>query len=89
MLWSGPFCGRVSPRHVQSVQGLPDTRLVAVTDVIEPRAQRYARETGAVAYTDYRRMLERTDIDVVTICTPSGLRMGTTACANVVGSNGA
>lgn len=66
-------CGRVSPRHVQSVQELPDTRLVAVTDVIEPRAQRYARETGAVAYTDYRRMLERTDIDVVTICTPSGL----------------
>jgi UDP-N-acetyl-2-amino-2-deoxyglucuronate dehydrogenase len=66
-------CGRVSPRHLQSVQELPEARLVAVADVIESRAQRYARETGALPYTDYRRMLERSDIDVVTICTPSGL----------------
>ena len=66
-------CGRVAPRHAQSFAELADARLVAVADVIESRAQRFAKEYRADAYTDYRRLLERRDIDVVNICTPSGL----------------
>jgi predicted dehydrogenase len=66
-------CGRVSPRHVQSIAELPDARLIAVCDVIASRAERCAKEHNAVAYTDYRRMLERNDIDVISICTPSGM----------------
>lgn len=66
-------CGRVSPRHVQSIAELEQARLVAVADVIASRAERVAKEQHAQAYTDYRRMLDRDDIDVVNICTPSGL----------------
>ena len=66
-------CGRVAPRHAQSFAELADARLVAVADVIESRAQRFAKEYHAEAYTDYRRLLERRDIDVVNICTPSGM----------------
>ena len=66
-------CGRVAPRHAQSFSELADARLVAVADVIESRAQRFAKEYRAEAYTDYRRLLERRDIDVVNICTPSGM----------------
>lgn len=67
-------CGRVSLRHIQSVQDLPGHALLAaVADVVGARAQRVAAETGAAVYTDYRRLLDRADIDVVNICTPSGL----------------
>ena len=66
-------CGRVSPRHLQSIAELADARLVAVSDVIASRVERVAKENNAVAYGDYRQMLERRDIDVVNICTPSGM----------------
>ncbi len=66
-------CGKVAPRHAQSLTELPDARLCAVADVIESRAQRFAKEYRADAYTDYRRVLERRDVEVVSICAPSGL----------------
>ncbi|MBI5032962.1 MAG: Gfo/Idh/MocA family oxidoreductase [Chloroflexi bacterium] len=66
-------CGRIAPRHAQSVRELEHARLVAIADVISSRAERYAKEHNAQAYADYRRMLDRRDIDVVTICTPSGM----------------
>lgn len=66
-------CGRVAPRHAESVTQAPDATLVAVADVRASRAERFAKEYRAAPYTDYRRLLERPDIDVVSICTPSGL----------------
>ena len=66
-------CGRVAPRHAQSFAELADARLVAVADVIESRAQRFAKEHRAEAYGDYRRLLDRRDINAVSICTPSGM----------------
>lgn len=46
---------------------------MAVADVIESRARHFAQRYGADAETDYRRLLERKDVDIVNICTPSGL----------------
>jgi UDP-N-acetyl-2-amino-2-deoxyglucuronate dehydrogenase len=66
-------CGRIAPRHAQSISELAHARLVAVADVIASRAERYAKEYQAEAYADYRRLLERRDIDVVNICAPSGM----------------
>ncbi len=66
-------CGRVAPRHAQSLKQLDEARLAAVADVKESRALHFAQEYDADAYTDYRKMLERSDIDAVTVCVPSGL----------------
>jgi UDP-N-acetyl-2-amino-2-deoxyglucuronate dehydrogenase len=66
-------CGRVAPRHGQSLMQLPETRLVAVADVREDRAERFAHEYQAEAYVDYHQLLARPDVDAVTICVPSGL----------------
>ena len=66
-------CGRVAPRHAQSIAELPGARLTAVADIRESRASRFAAEHRADQYTDYRRLLDRTDVDVVNICVPSGL----------------
>ncbi len=66
-------CGRVAPRHGQSLLELPTAQLVAVADTVERRAQRFAADFGGEVVADYRRLLDRPDIDVVDICTPSGL----------------
>lgn len=66
-------CGRVSPRHVQSLVEHPRAKLVAVADIIQARTQRVADKTGAMAYIDYRHLLDQENVDAVSICTPSGL----------------
>jgi UDP-N-acetyl-2-amino-2-deoxyglucuronate dehydrogenase len=66
-------CGRVAPRHAESLLSLPGAQLVAVADVRETRAERFAAQYHAAAHTDYRALLARQDVDVVSICTPSGL----------------
>jgi UDP-N-acetyl-2-amino-2-deoxyglucuronate dehydrogenase len=66
-------CGRVAPRHAQSIQQLPAARLVAVADVVKSRAERFGREYNAKVFTDYRYLLDCQEIQVINICTPSGL----------------
>ncbi|MAS35800.1 MAG: oxidoreductase [Anaerolineaceae bacterium] len=66
-------CGRIAPHHARAIQGLPGAELTAVVDVIEERAYRFADDYGAEPHLDYQEMLRRPDIDVVSICTPSGM----------------
>src|SRR5262249_7076434 len=69
-------CGQVAPSHAQSNIGLHDihhVNLVAVCGLIESRAQNFTNTYGATPYTDYLTMFERPDIDVVSVCVPSGL----------------
>ena len=66
-------CGRIAPKHAESIAALPEAELVAVCDILPEQAQAFAAKYGAEPYTDYIEMLKRPDIDVVTIATPSGL----------------
>ena len=66
-------CGRVAPRHAQSIQQVQQTTLAAVADTKAHRAQNFSAEYAADPYTDYRSLLDRPDIDAVSICVPSGL----------------
>ena len=66
-------CGRIAPKHAESIVALPEAELVAVCDIVPEAAQAFADKYGAEPYTDYLTMLKREDIDVVTIATPSGL----------------
>lgn len=66
-------CGRVAPRHAQSLGQVAEARLVAVADLKASRAEHFAEEYKATPYTDYRALLDRPDIDAVSICVPSGL----------------
>jgi len=72
-------CGVIGPTHATAIASLPEARLVAVTDLDPARARSLADEHGATPYTDIQEMLDRTDLDVVAVCTPSGLH-GAHAC---------
>jgi predicted dehydrogenase len=49
---------------------------------VEERVKAFAAETGARAYADYERMLRDPEVDVVGVCTPSGMHAeNVIACA--------
>jgi predicted dehydrogenase len=64
--------GGIVRRHAIAYRCLPEfAKLVAVADIDENRASAAKREHGfRETYTDYRDLLSRDDIDVVSICTP-------------------
>lgn len=67
-------CGRISKNHFESMKTFEDAEFVTCCDIIEERAREMATEYGvATYYTDYHEMLEKEQLDAVSICTPSGL----------------
>jgi UDP-N-acetylglucosamine 3-dehydrogenase len=65
-------CGNIGARaHAPVYTHLPETELVAVCDLLAGRAEMVASETGATPYTDYRRLLERGDVQMVDLCVPT------------------
>jgi len=56
--------------HARVYSESPSARLVAVCDLNEARASQVAGQFGADAYSDLNKMLERDDIDAVSIVTP-------------------
>ena len=67
-------CGGMGNAHLSALtnlknQGYP-VNIVAVCDVYKVRLDAAVARTGGVPYTDYRKLLERKDIDAVSIGTP-------------------
>ena len=69
-------CGVIAPTHGEVLTKLAKeglATLVACTDTDSGRAQQYAAKYGGEVAASYEDLLSRSDIDAVTICTPSGL----------------
>jgi predicted dehydrogenase len=62
--------GNNARRHWERLQLIPEARVVGVCDVSETAAAEFAAMTGAEAYTDHRRLLDRGDLDAVYISIP-------------------
>jgi predicted dehydrogenase len=61
----------IAKKHAAALARIPEARLVAVCDVVPDRANALAGEFGAKPWLDYREMLEREALDVVSVLTPS------------------
>ena len=59
--------------HAEAIAALPAARLAAITDVEPERAKSLAGEFGCAAEPDLAALLARDDVDVVSVCVPSGL----------------
>lgn len=66
-------CGRIAPRHADSLVEIQGAKLVQVCDVVESRARHFAEKYNTAYCLDYRELLANQDIDIVNVCTPSGL----------------
>jgi len=66
-------CGRIARKHIPIIDQLENANLVAVCDIKEERAKKWAGEYNVPYYTNYLEMLDKEkSIDVVNILTPSG-----------------
>ena len=66
-------CGRISKNHFDAIAKVDGITLAAVCDIDEARARAAGEHLGVPAYTQLATMLDKAEIDAVTICTPSGL----------------
>lgn len=67
-------CGRISQKHLDAVCELKsDIDLVAVCDQDKNQAKNVAQKYQCQFYTDYQALLANEKLDLIAICTPSGL----------------
>ena len=79
-------CGVMGKYHARVYSELPGVKLVATADVLEKKAREAAREYGAEKwYSDYNDLLERPDIDAVSIVVPDHLHREPTVAAAKAG----
>ena len=71
-------CGWIVERdHIPAMRQSAKVEIVATADVAVERARLAARVAGVpqdAAYCDYRSLLERDDVDIVSVATPPGTR---------------
>lgn len=66
--------GAIAGTHARAISMVPGARLVAVTDSSPESARRFAQvQPGVEAEPSLDALLARDDIDIVSVCTPSGL----------------
>jgi len=80
-------CGGIAPWHVRGIKETPDAKLIAVCDEKEKKAKKFGKENDVDYYTNYQKMLKRSDLDVVSICTPSSLHPFQTIMAAKAGKH--
>jgi len=63
-------CGAIHGVHADALTKSEYAKLICVVDIKEDRAKKAADKYGCEWETDYKKVLERKDIDVIHICTP-------------------
>lgn len=60
-------------KHAEQLTAIADAALVAVADADPAKARLFAERYRVAGYDNYHDLLNRDDIDIVNICTPSGM----------------
>lgn len=63
-------CGGISGAHVPAWMAMEDVNLVAVCDI---RPEKSARYPGPKSYTDFDKMLDENNFDIIDVCLPTFL----------------
>jgi len=68
-------CGVIAPWHARSIAANEKAQLVAACDILPDKLKTFCEtmEEKPATYSDYRDLVKDPKVDVVCICTPSGL----------------
>ena len=80
-------CGMISNFHSKALADIRGAKLSACFDVFPGAAERLAKATGCRAYNDLDAMLADPEVDIVTICTPSGAHLEPAVAAAKAGKH--
>ena len=79
-------CGRIANKHFESIEKHAERiKLVAVCDNDKARLEKAASATQTQGYSNYSQMLNEAEIDLVILCTPSGMHSKQTVEAAAAG----
>jgi len=79
--------GQMGELHARILSQMPTSELVAVVDINPERADIISRDLGVEGYNDYRKLLERDDIQAVSICTPDQIHLEPAVAAAEAGKH--
>ena len=79
--------GLVGPTHARFASEAEGAKLRVVCDLREDRGRPVALENDATWVADYREVMRRDDIDVVTICLPTALHLEVATAAAEAGKH--
>lgn len=79
--------GLIAEFHAKALAEIPGARLVACMDKFPERAQKFASAHGCAAYVDIAEFLTHPGLDVVNVCTPSGLHLDAALPAAAAGKH--
>ncbi len=65
-------CSKIAHKHAAGLRLRSDAELAAVCDLQTERAKSMGTEFGVPWYTNYEEMIYKTEVDVVSVLTPSG-----------------
>jgi len=78
--------GVIAPFHAKAITANENAELVAICDTGKEKAERLAEEFSvSKTYTDYEEMFGEEEIDIVSVCVPSGLHSEVTIAAAKAG----
>ncbi|UOQ94482.1 Gfo/Idh/MocA family oxidoreductase [Halobacillus shinanisalinarum] len=67
-------CGSIAQnRHLMEYEANDQVDIIAVCDIVEERAMVTAEAFGARSYTNYEDLLQKEDVDAVSVCLPNYL----------------
>lgn len=73
--WGIVGCGMIAKFHAKAIAELKGSKLVGCHSRSPDKANAFANEHGGTGYDDLEQMLKNPNIDIVTICTPSGAHL--------------
>ena len=79
--------GLVGPTHARFANEAEGATLRVVCDLREDRGRPIALENDAAWMTDYREVMKRDDVDIVTICLPTALHLEVATAAAEAGKH--
>ena len=75
-------CGRISAKHFEAIkQHNSELELVAVCDVLPVTLEAISKEQDVPGYQKLEDMLAKESLDVIALCSPSGLHSSQTEAA--------
>ncbi len=81
-------CGQIAQQHMRTYKNIADAEMVICADINEEAAKRSAEEFGIPEWTtDFRKILERDDIDAVDVCLHNNFHMPATVAGLEAGKN--
>lgn len=66
-------CGRIAFKHMEAIKDNPHLELIGVCDRYDEARINAIEKFDTQGYRTLNELLEQTDVDIVTLCTPSGL----------------